>query len=115
MELADIIAGYKALYKRDVSSDAETKFCENMKKLILPRLKKGFSFMFIFMLIFFLVSSCKPRVHFMCLVLNRWYSYLGERQRGGRNTCARSVLASSASLSFECALNFPAILSLLEV
>ncbi|XP_067031902.1 uncharacterized protein [Acropora muricata] len=41
VELADIIAGYKALYKRDLSSDAETKFSENMKKLILPRLKKG--------------------------------------------------------------------------
>lgn len=105
MELADIIAGYKALYKRDLSSDAETKFSENMKKLILPRLKKGFSFMFIYLYVnFFLVSSCKPRVHFMCLVLDR-------RQ----NTCARSVLASTASLSFECALNFPAILSLLEV
>ncbi|KAK2568902.1 Annexin A6 [Acropora cervicornis] len=42
VELAKIIAGYKALYKKDLSSDAETKFSENMRKLILPRLKKGF-------------------------------------------------------------------------
>ena len=61
------------------------------------------------------MSSCKPRVHFVFSVRPLVLSNLGERQRGGQNTCARSVLASSASLSFECALNFPAILSLFEV
>lgn len=53
VELADIIAGYKALYKKDLSSDAETKFSENMKKLILPRLKKGFLFLCLFLYLFF--------------------------------------------------------------
>ena len=40
-ELADVIGGYKRLYKTDLSKDAEAKFSENMKKLVLPRLKKG--------------------------------------------------------------------------
>ncbi|XP_068684036.1 uncharacterized protein [Montipora foliosa] len=40
-ELADFVAGYKSLYKKDLRIDAEAKFSENLKKLILPRLKKG--------------------------------------------------------------------------
>lgn len=40
-ELADIIGGYTTLYSKDLVKDAEAKFSENMKKLILPRLKKG--------------------------------------------------------------------------
>ena len=40
-ELADIIGGYKKLSGNDLIKDAEAKFSENMKKLILPKLKKG--------------------------------------------------------------------------
>lgn len=40
-ELADIIGGYKKLSGKDFVKDVEAKFNENMKKLILPKLKKG--------------------------------------------------------------------------
>lgn len=40
-ELVDIIGAYKTLYSKDLPKDAEAKFSENMKKLVLPRLKKG--------------------------------------------------------------------------
>ena len=40
-ELADIMGRYKKLSGNDLSKDAEGKFSGNMKKLILPKLKKG--------------------------------------------------------------------------
>ncbi|KAL9954885.1 hypothetical protein ACROYT_G042470 [Oculina patagonica] len=40
-ELADMVGGYKKLSGKDLIKDAEAKFSENMKKFILPRLKKA--------------------------------------------------------------------------
>lgn len=40
-ELADIAGAYKKLTSKDLIKDAEAKFSDNMKKLILPKLKKG--------------------------------------------------------------------------
>lgn len=40
-ELADIMGRYKKLSGNDLSKDAEGKFSGNMKKLILPKLKKA--------------------------------------------------------------------------
>lgn len=45
-ELADIVGGYKKLSGKDLIKDAEAKFSDNMKKLILPKLKKGKNFKF---------------------------------------------------------------------
>ena len=56
-ELADIIGAYKALYSKDLIKDAEAKFSENMKKLILPKLKKG-----IFVILLFLVVKIRGTV-----------------------------------------------------
>ncbi|XP_022810237.1 uncharacterized protein LOC111347232 [Stylophora pistillata] len=40
-ELADILGRYKKVSGNDLTKDAEAKFSENMKKLILPKLKKA--------------------------------------------------------------------------
>ncbi|XP_020605141.1 uncharacterized protein LOC110043977 isoform X1 [Orbicella faveolata] len=40
-ELADIAGAYKKLTSKDLIKDAEAKFSDNMKKLILPKLKKA--------------------------------------------------------------------------
>ena len=40
-ERADIVGAYKKLSSTDLIKDAEAKFSDNMKKLILPKLKKG--------------------------------------------------------------------------
>lgn len=40
-ELADIVGAFKKLSSTDLIKDAEAKFSDNMKKLILPKLKKG--------------------------------------------------------------------------
>ena len=40
-ELADIVGAYRKLTTKDLIKDAEAKFSDNMKKLILSKLKKG--------------------------------------------------------------------------
>ena len=40
-ELSDIVGAYKKLTSKDLIKDVEAKFSDNIKKLILPKLKKG--------------------------------------------------------------------------
>lgn len=40
-ELADIVGAYKKLTSKDLIKDIEAKFSDNIRKLILPKLRKG--------------------------------------------------------------------------
>ena len=57
-ELADIVGEYKKLTSKDLIKDVEAKFSDNIKKLILPKLKKGTCILLVFNVILCFVLFC---------------------------------------------------------
>lgn len=57
-ELADIVGAYKKLTSKALIKDVEAKFSDNIKKLILPKLKKGACSLLVFNVILCFVLFC---------------------------------------------------------